>query len=145
MTAVSNIDSVSWDNGVQSSKNLEGLFDHMLLLRFDIRTNSVDYIPTLLREVFGFGREMYSLDINLASVDGGSRVGLFLGPSTHLPMESTEVVIHSAKYSRLLLSCRDILLDHAMGLVDYEEVDERSVLEALKNYERYLPVFLLPP
>ncbi|KAF8884080.1 hypothetical protein CPB84DRAFT_1789576 [Gymnopilus junonius] len=134
----SHITSVSWSNAIESSKNLEGLFDHMLLQNFDIRMDSSDFIPGLMNDVFGFGREMCAMHLGLTSLDGGSSVGLVLQPSTLLPMDQAEIGIHATRYPRLLLSCKEFLVEHALDVMD-EEIDELSMLEVLRDYEAFLP------
>jgi len=61
--------------------------------------------------------------------------GLVLWPSTFIPMDQSELEIHASKHLRMLLSCKNFLLEHAIEATDDEEIDEGSVLEALWDYE----------
>jgi hypothetical protein len=61
--------------------------------------------------------------------------GLVLWPSTFIPMDQSELEIHASKHLRMLLSCKNFLLEHAIEATDDDEIDEGSVLEALWDYE----------
>jgi len=61
--------------------------------------------------------------------------GLLLWPSTFIPMEQAELEVHTSKHLRMLLSCKNYLLEHAIEATDDDEIDEESVLEALWEYE----------
>ncbi|KAF8963398.1 hypothetical protein BDZ97DRAFT_1919832 [Flammula alnicola] len=65
--------------------------------------------------------------------------GLILWPSTFIPMDQSEIEIHASKHLRMLLSCKNLLLEHALEATDDEEIDEESVLEALWEYEGFNP------
>jgi hypothetical protein len=61
--------------------------------------------------------------------------GLVLWPSTFIPMDQSELEIHASKHLRMLLSCKNVLVEHAIEATDDEEIDEGSVLEALWEYK----------
>jgi len=61
--------------------------------------------------------------------------GLVFWPSTFIPMDQSELEIHAFKHLRMLLSCKNFLLEHAIEGTADEEIDEGSVLEALWEYE----------
>ncbi|PPQ92318.1 hypothetical protein CVT25_008524 [Psilocybe cyanescens] len=71
--------------------------------------------------------------------------GLVLWPSTFIPMDQSEIEIHASKHLRLLLSCKNYLIEHAVEATDDEEIDEASVLEALWEYEGFLRHRFNPP
>ncbi|PPQ82302.1 hypothetical protein CVT25_008428 [Psilocybe cyanescens] len=70
--------------------------------------------------------------------------GLVLWPSTFIPMDQSEIEIHTSKHLRLL-SCKNCLIEHAVEATDDEEIDEASVLEALWEYEGFLRHRFNPP
>ncbi|KAH9479830.1 hypothetical protein JR316_0008425 [Psilocybe cubensis] len=71
--------------------------------------------------------------------------GLVLLPSTFIPMEQSEIEIHASKHLRMLLSCKNYLIEHAVEATDDEEIDDASVLEALWEYEGFLRHRFNPP
>jgi len=165
-----------WNRGYSTSKDIEALFDHMLLHKFGIQPNISEMILGLLKEVFGHAREMKTMHLTLAPEDGGvsneldergrtaagkgsgnisptttkngngmnrdkqtigsHTRGLILWPSTFIPMAQSEIEIHASKHLRTLLSCKKLLLEHAMEATEDEEIGEESVQEALWEYER---------
>ncbi|KAF8199043.1 hypothetical protein BJ912DRAFT_687030 [Pholiota molesta] len=60
-------------------------------------------------------------------------------------MSQAEIEIHASKHLRMLLSCKNFLLEHALEATDDEEIDEESVLEALWEYEGFLRHRFNPP
>ncbi|TFK39565.1 hypothetical protein BDQ12DRAFT_722406 [Crucibulum laeve] len=71
--------------------------------------------------------------------------GLILWPSTFIPMPQTELEIHASKHLRMLLSCKNAIVEHSVEATDDEEIDEDSVLEALWEYEGFLRQRFNPP
>ncbi|KAF9482643.1 hypothetical protein BDN70DRAFT_892417 [Pholiota conissans] len=147
----------SWNRAYATSGDLEALFDHMLSDKFGIRKDLHEFILDLLKDVFGHAREMRTMNLALAppesAEDDGSEMrmglsgspGLILWPSTFIPMNQSEIEIHASKHLRMLLSCKNFLLEHALEATDDEEIDEESVLEALWEYEGFLRHRFNPP
>jgi hypothetical protein len=50
-------------------------------------------------------------------------------------MNQSELEIHASKHLRVLLSCQNFLLEHAIEATDDEEIDDGSILEALWEYK----------
>ena len=150
-----------WNNFAATSRDLEALFEHMLFYKFGISTDPNDFILGMMKDVFGHAREVSTMHLTLAPPDFGDNnrpsglrsrssssdrrrqsmglsrsPGLVLWPSTFLPMTQTEIEIHASKHLRLLLSCKNVLVQHALEATDDDEIDEESVLEAMAEYER---------
>jgi len=87
-----------------------------------------------------FGRPLRRESMGLSQAPG-----LVLWPSTFIPMDQSVLEIHASKHLRMLLSCKNFLLEHAIEATDDEEIDEGSVLEALWDYEGFLRRRFDPP
>ncbi|KIM45675.1 hypothetical protein M413DRAFT_66074 [Hebeloma cylindrosporum] len=162
----------SWTRACNNSEDLEALFEHMLVHKFGINKNPSEFVLGLMKEVFGHAQEINTMHITLASpkpgmdngepshrrqnssFPGSSRresmglsqaPGLVLWPSTFIPMDQAEIEIHASKHLRMLLSCKDFLLEHAIEVTDDGEIDERAVLEGLEEYESFLRRRFDPP
>lgn len=161
---VPTISSRAWNRAHATSGDLEALFEHMLANKFGIQKDLNEFILDLMKEVFGHAREVKTMNLTLAPPEpsdvntilmnprnttgrpthplrrefmGLSRSpGLVLWPSTFLPMNQPEIEIHASKHMRILLSCKNFLVEHALEATEDEEIDEDSVLEALWEYER---------
>lgn len=70
-----------------------------------------------------------------ASTTPSNATGLILWPSTFIPMPREEMEAHSYRNPRLLLSCRNNLVDYAREELN-GEVDNDTMQEALWDYER---------
>ncbi|PPQ65693.1 hypothetical protein CVT24_012110 [Panaeolus cyanescens] len=163
-------DFQSWNRAYAASQDLEALFDHMLTYKFGINKNSNEFILALMKQVFGHAREVKTMRLTLAPPsENAERVspsdpmftfgrmqppsalaairspGLVLEPSTFIPMDPWEIEIHASKHFRMLLSCKSLLVEHAIEATDDEEIDEESVQEALWEYESFLRHRLNPP
>ncbi|KAF9038154.1 hypothetical protein BJ165DRAFT_1532038 [Panaeolus papilionaceus] len=163
-------DLQSWNRAHATSEDLESLFDHMLSHKFGVSRNPTEFILELMRQVFGHAREVRTMRLSLAppsenaermspsdpmftfghmrppaSLTAIRSPGLVLEPSTFIPMDPWEIEIHSSKHFRVLLSCKKILIEHAMEATDDEEIDEESVQDALWEYEGFLKHRLNPP
>ncbi|PPQ96782.1 hypothetical protein CVT26_006266 [Gymnopilus dilepis] len=159
-----------WNNFAATSRDLEALFEHMLFYKFGISTDPNDFILGMMKDVFGHAREVSTMHLTLAPPDFGDNnrpsglrsrssssdrrrqsmglsrsPGLVLWPSTFLPMTQTEIEIHASKHLRLLLSCKNVLVEHALEATDDDEIDEDSVLEAMAEYESFLRHRFNPP
>lgn len=158
------ISSRAWDRAHATSGDLEALFEHMLSNKFGIRKDLNEFILDLMKEVFGHAREVKTMNLTLAPPEPSDvntvlmsprnttgrpphplrrefmglsqSPGLVLWPSTFLPMDRPEIEIHASKHMRILLSCKNFLVEHALEATEDEEIDEDSVLEALWEYER---------
>lgn len=155
----------AWNRAHATAADVEALFEHMLTHKFGIKTDLPDSILDLMKEVFGHAREVKTMHLILASPDAvlepdkrryqgppksilhavshgsvglSGSPGLVLWPSTFISMKQSEIEIHASKHLRLLLSCRDFLVEHALEATDDAEIDEESVEEALWQYERYV-------
>ena len=154
----SSINARSWTRACSTSGDLEALFEHMLLHKFGINKNPSEFVLGLMKEVFGHAQEIKTMHLTLAppepmyppvstsigriprtSCHGSMGLlqapGLVLWPSTFIPMDQTEIEIHASKHLRMLLSCKSVLLEHAIETTEDEEIDEESVSEALWEYE----------
>ncbi|KAJ3478433.1 hypothetical protein NLJ89_g12379 [Agrocybe chaxingu] len=89
-----------------------------------------------------FGTSTASRRLSMGLAQAG---GLVLWPSTFIPMDHFEIEIHASKHLRMLLSCKNFLLEHAIEATDDEEIDEESVMEALWEYESFLRHRFNPP
>lgn len=154
----------TWTQSCATSSDLEALFTHMLLHKFGINKDPSEFVLGLMEEVFGHAREARTMHITLAPPEFGdeeqdsrqgivgrlngmsiasrrqssglSRApGLVLWPSTFIPMDRSEIEIHASKHLRLLLSCKNHLIEHAMEATQDDEIDPESLLEALWEYE----------
>jgi len=170
------ISSRSWMRAHDTSKDIESLFEHMLVHKFGTSMHPNEFILDILQEVFGHAREVNTMHITLAPPDcvqdddrrgrqpGGNAMGrngynqqhrspsssrrhsiglsqspgLILWPSTFIPMSQPEIEIHASKHLRMLLSCKNYLIEHAIEATDDEDIDEESVLEALWEYEGWV-------
>lgn len=158
------ISSRAWNRAHATSGDLEALFEHMLSNKFGIRKDLHEFMLDLMKEVFGHAREVRTMNLTLAppepsdvntvlmsprnmtgrpahplrqeSMGLSQSPGLVLWPSTFLPMDQPEIEIHASKHMRILLSCRNFLVEHALEATEDDEIDEESVLEALWEYER---------
>ena len=158
------ISSRAWNRAHGTSGDLEALFEHMLSNKFGIRKDLNEFILDLMKEVFGHAREVKTMNLTLAppepadvntvlmsprnttgrpphplrreSMGLSQSPGLVLWPSTFLPMDQPEIEVHASKHMRILLSCKNFLVEHALEATEDEEIDEDSVLEALWEYER---------
>ncbi|KAJ4491893.1 hypothetical protein C8J55DRAFT_556181 [Lentinula edodes] len=74
----------------------------------------------------------------------GLSPGLVLWPSTPLPMSHTELQAHALKHSRILLSSKAALSDHASETLDIDTEDD-TFMEAMWEYESFLSSRLNPP
>ncbi|KDR70987.1 hypothetical protein GALMADRAFT_229935 [Galerina marginata CBS 339.88] len=165
-----NISTDSWNRARDTSGDLEALFEHMLMHKFGINKDPNDSILDLMKQVFGHAREVKTMHLTLAPPESGddesirglqsvvsdiasrpksrglSRApGLVLWPSTFIPMDQSEIEIHASKHLRMLLSCKNYLIEHAIEATDDEDIDEESVLEALWEYEGFLRHRFNPP
>ena len=139
----------AWERSLIISEDLEALFEHMLLDVFDIHKDPSDFILSLMRQVFGQAGEVETMNLVLAPPDSTAKSGrspqqdlshcpgLILWPSTFIPMDHTEVEIHSSKHLRTLLSCKNFLTRYAIEAAEDERVDEEFVSEALWEYEKF--------
>ncbi|KAF4611259.1 hypothetical protein D9613_006595 [Agrocybe pediades] len=176
------VNTQAWKRVYDTSKDLEALFEHMLVHKFGINMHANEFILDVLQEVFGHAREVMAMPILLAPTgfgqdetergrqrNGTRRMavaaqgdfyandrnrtvsasrrhsvafpesrGLILWPSTIIPMSQADVEIHASKHLRMLLSCKNYLIEHAIEATDDEDIDEESVLEALWEYEGFL-------
>ena len=87
-------------------------------------------------EAYMPGGSQFSRSSRRESMGLSQAPGLVLWPSTFIPMDQSQIEIHASKHLRMLLSCNNFLLEHAIEVTDDEEIDERAVLEALEEYER---------
>ena len=140
----------AWDRSLTISEDLEALFEHMLSDTFDVQKDPSDFILSLMKKVFGQAREVKTMNLVLAPPDSTAKSryslqqglshcpGLILWPSTFIPMDHTEVEIHASKHLRTLLSCKNLLAQHAIEVAEDERVDEEFVSEALWEYEKFV-------
>lgn len=161
-TSSPGINAQAWNRMHATSGDVEALFDHMLTHKFGIKKEVHEYILDMMKSVFGHAHEVKTMHLVLAPPEtafnsdelpvGGSRSdsvssrasmglssspGLILWPSTLIPMDHSEIEIHASKHLRMLLSCKNYLLEHAVEATDDSEIDEESVREALREYEGY--------
>ncbi|KIM38315.1 hypothetical protein M413DRAFT_12796 [Hebeloma cylindrosporum] len=167
------VDPRSWTRSCATSGDLEALFEHMLVHKFGINKNPSEFVLGLIQEVFGHAREIKTMHLTLAPPEVGQStigaeapaprgglfgrssrlesmglsqaLGLVLWPSTFIPMEQSEIEIHASKHLRMLLSCKSLLLEHAIEAMDDDEIDEDSMLEAFWEYEGFLRRRFDPP
>ncbi|KJA13673.1 hypothetical protein HYPSUDRAFT_209347 [Hypholoma sublateritium FD-334 SS-4] len=169
-TSSPGINAQTWNRMHATSGDVEALFDHMLTHKFGIKKEVHEYILDMMKSVFGHAHEVKTMHLVLAppetafnsdelSVVGGrsnlvssrasmglsSSPGLILWPSTLIPMDHSEIEIHASKHLRMLLSCKNYLLEHAVEATDDSEIDEESVREALWEYEGFLRYRFNPP
>lgn len=157
----------SWAQHAAITLDLEALFEHMLTHKFGISIYPEEFVLDLMKEVFGYAEPMSTMHLTLASPDAAAddvgvrgrsgeahrstsksevlsqSPGLMLWPSTFIPMQQSELEIHASKHLRMLLSCKNLLVEHAIEATDDEEIDEESVLEALYEYEGCALLLLL--
>ena len=162
-TSSPGISAQNWNRMHATSGDVEALFDHMLTHKFGIKKEVHEYILDIMKNVFGHAHEVKTMHLVLAPPEtafnlgeGGkshavsSRAsmglsrspGLILWPSTLIPMDHSEIEIHASKHLRMLLSCKNHLLEHAVEATDDSEIDEESVREALWEYEGYVHLSL---
>jgi len=149
----------AWDRSLSIS-DLDKLFERMLLDTFDIYKDPSDIILPLMTKIFGQAQEVETMNLVLAppnftatrmSRSGRSSQqsfpGLFLWPSTFIPMKHSEVEIHASKHLHTVLSCKNFLAQHAIKVAELEgkTVDEESVSQALYNYQSFLRQRFNPP
>lgn len=159
----------SWAHHAAITLDLESLFEHMLTHKFGISIYPEEFVLDLMKEVFGYAEQISTMHLTLASPDSAAddvgvrgrsgeahrstsklevlsqSPGLMLWPSTFIPMQQSELEIHASKHLRMLLSCKNLLVEHAIEATDDEEIDEESVLEALYEYEGFLRQRFNPP
>lgn len=76
-----------------------------------------------------------SMAVNNPNTQNPYSSGLILWPSTFIPISPAEAEMHGLKNLRVLLSCRDALVDYARGELK-GSIDGDAMLEALWDYER---------
>ncbi|KAF7296437.1 Methyltransf-25 domain-containing protein [Mycena chlorophos] len=155
-----------WNERAETSQELETLFENMLCYRFGIHPRPAEFVPELLRRVFGGGavKEVATMNLTLAPppeqpydaieedevgfADVLARSpGLTLSPSTLVPMQPAELLASVSKHSRVLLSCKNALADYAAEVSDCADSDGQrdAATEALWDYQNFLRERFDPP
>ncbi|KAF9529650.1 hypothetical protein CPB83DRAFT_261596 [Crepidotus variabilis] len=148
------ISVTSWDRAHSSALDMEAVFDHMLANKFGIQRDVNDFLLEMMIQVFGHARLLKTMHLALppseprktptkpsrktSSRPSSHGPGVVLWPSTFIPMEQTEVDIHASKNLRLLLATRKHLVEHALEATNDDEIDEKTVLDAILEYESFL-------
>ncbi|KAJ7071113.1 hypothetical protein C8F01DRAFT_1109166 [Mycena amicta] len=151
----------AWHEQAQAARELEGLFEHMLAMKYGIHPRPAEFLFEILLRVFGGVREITAMHLTLAppghlglrqhgSTESdvlAQSPGLILWPSTFIPLQPAELEASVSKHQRVLLSCKSALVDYAREVAEDGESDSQgeAAMEALWEYQNFIRERFNPP